>query len=189
MRLLIVEDEVSIAEVVIAYAKREGFDTVYASDGIEALEIFKEGDIDLVVLDLMLPKLNGEEVCRRIRENSSVPVIMLTAKSSEKTMRELADRVPSAVLDARYDFTAGSGFSSPSSSESHCESTSAESTPKRPFDDTTSNVLDRTAPAPTRPKNTDDGTARTDCTAVPWRRSSSVGRAGSLQVTVMLLSW
>ena len=83
MRLLIVEDEVSIAEVVIAYARREGYETVYASNGVEALEIFKEGDIDLVVLDLMLPKLNGEEVCRRIREHSSVPVIMLTAKSSE----------------------------------------------------------------------------------------------------------
>ncbi len=83
MKLLIVEDEASIAEVVIAYAKREGYETVYASDGLEALEIFRNDDIDLVVLDLMLPKLNGEEVCRRIREHSSVPVIMLTAKSSE----------------------------------------------------------------------------------------------------------
>lgn len=83
MKLLIVEDEASIAEVVIAYAKREGYETVYASDGVSALDEFAEGDIDLVVLDLMLPKLSGEEVCRRIREKSSVPVIMLTAKSSE----------------------------------------------------------------------------------------------------------
>ncbi|MBQ6772801.1 MAG: response regulator transcription factor [Synergistaceae bacterium] len=83
MKLLIVEDEASIAEVVIAYAKREGLETVYASDGIEALELFSREEPDLIILDLMLPKLNGEEVCRRIREKSSVPIIMLTAKSSE----------------------------------------------------------------------------------------------------------
>lgn len=83
MKILIVEDEASIAEVVSAYAKREGFETVYAPDGLTALEIFEHDEIDLVILDLMLPKLNGEEVCRRIREKSSVPVIMLTAKSSE----------------------------------------------------------------------------------------------------------
>ena len=83
MKLLIVEDEASIAEVVIAYAKREGLETVYASDGIEALELFSREEPDLIILDLMLPKLNGDEVCRRIREKSSVPIIMLTAKSSE----------------------------------------------------------------------------------------------------------
>ncbi len=83
MKILIVEDEASIAEVVSAYAKREGYETVCASDGLSALEIFFHDDIDLVILDIMLPKLNGEEVCRRIREKSSVPVIMLTAKSSE----------------------------------------------------------------------------------------------------------
>lgn len=83
MKLLIVEDEVSIAEVVIAYAKREGLETVYAPDGVTALELFASEEPDLIVLDLMLPKLNGEEVCRRIREKSSIPIIMLTAKSSE----------------------------------------------------------------------------------------------------------
>lgn len=83
MKILIVEDEASIAEVVSAYAKREGFETVCAGDGLAALDIFEHDDIDLVILDLMLPKLSGEEVCRRIRERSSVPVIMLTAKTSE----------------------------------------------------------------------------------------------------------
>ena len=91
MKLLVVEDEASIAEVVIAYAKREGYDTVYASDGLTALEIFEHDDSDLVILDLMLPKLNGEEVCRRIREKSSVPIIMLTAKSSESDVVEGLD--------------------------------------------------------------------------------------------------
>lgn len=91
MKILIVEDEESIAEVVSAYAKREGYETVCAKDGMTALEIFFHDDIDLVILDLMLPKLNGEEVCRRIREKSSVPVIMLTAKSSESDVVEGLD--------------------------------------------------------------------------------------------------
>lgn len=83
MKILIVEDEEAIAEVVSAYAKRDGYDTVTASDGMTALEIFEHENISLVILDLMLPKLSGEEVCRRIREKSSVPIIMLTAKTSE----------------------------------------------------------------------------------------------------------
>lgn len=92
MKILIVEDETSIAEVVSAYAKRDGYETVIASDGLEALEIFERGGIDLIILDLMLPKLNGEEVCRRIREkSSSVPIIMLTAKSSESDVVEGLD--------------------------------------------------------------------------------------------------
>ena len=92
MKILIVEDEASIAEVVSAYAKREGYETVVAGDGLEALEIFERDDIDLVILDLMLPKLNGEKVCRRIREkSSSLPIIMLTAKSSESDVVEGLD--------------------------------------------------------------------------------------------------
>ena len=91
MKILIVEDEAPIAEVLSAYAKREGYDTVYAPDGLAALDIFTHDDIDLVILDLMLPKLNGEEVCRRIREKSSVPIIMLTAKSSESDVVEGLD--------------------------------------------------------------------------------------------------
>lgn len=83
VKILIVEDEASIAEVVSAYAKREGYDTVTATDGVSALEIFGREDISLVILDLMLPKLSGEEVCRRIREQSQVPIIMLTAKTGE----------------------------------------------------------------------------------------------------------
>ena len=91
MKILIVEDEAAIAEVLSAYAKREGYDTVYAPDGLAALDIFTHDDIDLVILDLMLPKLSGEEVCRRIREKSSVPIIMLTAKTSESDVVEGLD--------------------------------------------------------------------------------------------------
>lgn len=83
MKILIVEDEQAIAEVVSAYAKRDGYEIIIAQDGLSALEIFEREAIDLIILDLMLPKLSGEEVCRRIREKSSVPIIMLTAKTSE----------------------------------------------------------------------------------------------------------
>ena len=91
MKILIVEDEISISEVVSAYAKREGLETICAFDGLEALNLFESESPDLVVLDLMLPKLNGEEVCRRIRAKSSVPIIMLTAKSSESDVVEGLD--------------------------------------------------------------------------------------------------
>lgn len=83
MRVLIVEDEAAIAEVVAAYAAREGYETLWAADGEAAMSLWESEGADLVVLDLMLPKLNGVEVCRRIRARSSVPILMLTAKGSE----------------------------------------------------------------------------------------------------------
>ena len=84
MRLLIVEDKPMIAEVVAAYAEREGYETRCASDGEAALKLWDSEGADLVVLDLMLPRVSGEAVCRHIRARSaSVPIIMLTAKSSE----------------------------------------------------------------------------------------------------------
>lgn len=92
MRILIVEDEASIAEVICAYARRNGYEAVIASNGLEAMEIFERDEIDLVILDLMLPKLNGEQVCQRIRAKSSnIPIIMLTAKSSESDVVEGLD--------------------------------------------------------------------------------------------------
>ncbi|MDR3265926.1 MAG: response regulator transcription factor [Synergistaceae bacterium] len=83
MKLLIVEDEPAIADVIAAYAAREGYQTRWAADGEAALALWKGESFDLVLLDLMLPKLPGEEVCRRIRMSSGVPVIMLTARGSE----------------------------------------------------------------------------------------------------------
>ena len=82
-RILVVDDEPKIVEVVEAYLKREGFDVLTAMDGEKALKIFKDELIHLVVLDLMLPKISGEEVCKRIRATSAVPIIMLTAKVEE----------------------------------------------------------------------------------------------------------
>lgn len=82
-RLLLVDDEVKILDMIDNYLKREGFETTRASNGNEALELFRSQSFDLVVLDLMLPELNGLEVCKEIRRFSEVPIIMLTAKNDE----------------------------------------------------------------------------------------------------------
>ncbi len=83
-RILLVEDEKTIREAVEAYLEREGFWVTAAGDGEGALEAARKTHFDLVVLDLMLPKLSGEEVCRQLRDSSDIPIIMLTAKGSEE---------------------------------------------------------------------------------------------------------
>jgi two-component system, OmpR family, response regulator ResD len=83
-KVLIVDDEPNIREVVGLYLRRDGHTIVSATDGEEALEVFGESKPDLVVLDLMLPKMSGLEVCRRMRANRKVPLIMLTARGEEE---------------------------------------------------------------------------------------------------------
>jgi DNA-binding response OmpR family regulator len=78
-----VDDEQSIQTLLSYPLRRDGYEVVQAVDGREALNRFDEAEFDLVVLDLMLPKIDGLEVCRRLRSISSVPIIMLTAKSEE----------------------------------------------------------------------------------------------------------
>jgi DNA-binding response OmpR family regulator len=82
-RILLVDDEQSIQTLLSYPLRKEGYDVVQATDGRQALERFDEQQFDLVVLDLMLPRIDGLEVCRRLRSRSSVPIIMLTAKSEE----------------------------------------------------------------------------------------------------------
>ena len=89
-RILLVEDEENYRDPLALSLRRDGYEVVEAQDGAAAMERFEaagraggSGTIDLVLLDLMLPRLPGTEVCRRIRRTSSVPVIMLTAKNSE----------------------------------------------------------------------------------------------------------
>lgn len=84
MRILVVEDEPKIREVLIAYLRNEGWEVEHTCSGREALAWFGERTYDLVLLDLMLEELPGEEVCREIRRSSTVPIIMLTAKSREQ---------------------------------------------------------------------------------------------------------
>jgi DNA-binding response OmpR family regulator len=83
-RVLLVEDERAIRDAVTAYLEREGYWVTPVADGAEALEQADRKAFDLVVLDLNLPKVSGEEVCRRIRDVSDVPIIMLTAKGAEE---------------------------------------------------------------------------------------------------------
>lgn len=82
-RILIVEDEPSLSEPLAFLLGREGYESAIAADGRAALAEFDRNGADLVLLDLMLPGLSGTEVCREIRNRSSVPIIMLTAKDSE----------------------------------------------------------------------------------------------------------
>jgi DNA-binding response OmpR family regulator len=82
-RILLVDDEQPIQTLLSYPLRKDGYEVVQATDGEQALERFEEQAFDLVVLDLMLPKVDGLEVCRRLRSRSSVPIIMLTAKSEE----------------------------------------------------------------------------------------------------------
>ena len=86
--ILIVEDEEKIVSVIEAYLKHEGYQTLYAYNGKTALSLFESHRPDAVVLDRMLPELNGDEVLKTIRQLSDVPVLMLTAKGSENDVVE-----------------------------------------------------------------------------------------------------
>lgn len=81
--ILVVDDEPKILEVVKAYLEKEDYEVILATDGEKALKAFEEERVHLIVLDLMLPKISGEEVCSKIRTISDIPIIMLTAKTEE----------------------------------------------------------------------------------------------------------
>jgi two-component system response regulator RegX3 len=81
--ILVVEDEASFVEALTIGLRREGFDVVVATDGVEALEMFDRTQPDLVLLDVMLPKVSGIEVCRQLRKKTQIPIIMVTAKGAE----------------------------------------------------------------------------------------------------------
>jgi two-component system, OmpR family, response regulator ResD len=92
--VLIVDDEPIVREVVVSYLRRDGFTTLEAGDGDEARRLLERGDPSLVVLDLMLPGMDGLELCRWIRSRSQLPVIMLTARGEE------SDRIVGLELGA-----------------------------------------------------------------------------------------
>ena len=117
--ILLVDDEDSVQKLLSCPLERDGYRVLAAKDGEEALERFSSESVDLVVLDLMLPKLDGVEVCRQLRRHSQVPIIMLTAKGSETdkvaglevgaddyitkpfSMREFRSRVKAALRRSR----------------------------------------------------------------------------------------
>ncbi|MFB3170536.1 response regulator transcription factor [Neobacillus sp. 179-C4.2 HS] len=94
MKILLVDDEKRIIEVLEAYLEREGYEIHCADNGIDALKKAKTINPDLIILDLMLPDISGEEVCRLVRKESDVPILMLTAKSAED------DRINGIVMGA-----------------------------------------------------------------------------------------
>ncbi len=118
-RILLVDDEQSIQTLLSYPLRKDGYHVTSAQDGLEALQRFEEARFDLVILDLMLPKLDGVEVCRELRSRSQVPIIMLTAKGSETdkvaglevgaddyitkpfSMREFRSRVKAALRRSR----------------------------------------------------------------------------------------
>jgi DNA-binding response OmpR family regulator len=119
-RILLVDDEHSIQTLLSFPLEKDGYDVVCASDGREALARFGEGGFDLVVLDVMMPRLDGLEVCRRMRAKSTVPIIMLTARADEVdkvvglelgaddyitkpfSMREFRSRIKAALRRANW---------------------------------------------------------------------------------------
>jgi two-component system, OmpR family, response regulator RegX3 len=82
-KILVVEDEQSLREPLVYLLEKEGYEVVDAADGEQAIKVFNAQEPDLILLDLMLPKKSGNEVCQIIRQTSNVPIIMLTAKDSE----------------------------------------------------------------------------------------------------------
>jgi DNA-binding response OmpR family regulator len=92
--VLVVDDEPIVRDVVVRYLRREGYETLEAGDGLRAQELLREHEPNLVVLDLMLPGMDGLQLCRWIRSHSELPVIMLTARAEE------ADRIVGLELGA-----------------------------------------------------------------------------------------
>jgi two-component system, OmpR family, response regulator RegX3 len=82
-KVLVVEDEQSLREALVFFLEKEGHEVSVAVDGEEAIRVFENSGPDIILLDLMLPKLDGNQVCKQIRQSSNVPIIMLTAKDSE----------------------------------------------------------------------------------------------------------
>ena len=85
IKILVVDDEARMRKLVKDFLVKDGFEVLEAANGEEAVDIFfEEKNIELIILDVMMPKLDGWGVCREIRQYSNVPIIMLTAKSAEK---------------------------------------------------------------------------------------------------------
>lgn len=88
VKILVVDDDKNICELLRLYLQKEGFELFFATDGSSALDLFRQKKPDLILLDLMLPLISGEDVCRLVRQESRVPIIMLTAKDTTEEKLE-----------------------------------------------------------------------------------------------------
>lgn len=82
-KILVVDDEKEIRDLIEIYLKNEGFDVIKASNGIEALDILEKEEVHLIILDIMMPKMDGIKACMKIREENNMPIIMLSAKAED----------------------------------------------------------------------------------------------------------
>lgn len=82
-KILVVDDEKEIRNLIEIYLKNEGYTVLKASNGEEALEVLAKEEVQLMILDIMMPKMDGMEVCRRVREHLNIPILMLSAKSED----------------------------------------------------------------------------------------------------------
>ena len=83
MRILVVDDEPDICQLIRRYAEHDGYETVGVSDGTEAVAICQREDFDIIIMDVMMPDMDGYAACRKIRENKDIPVLMLSARGEE----------------------------------------------------------------------------------------------------------
>ena len=86
IKILVLDDEPKIVEVIKSYLESSGYEVYTATNGKQALAVFEQNTVSLIVLDLMLPDISGEDICKAIRKKSRVPIIMLTAKSAEEDL-------------------------------------------------------------------------------------------------------
>ncbi len=82
-KILVVDDEQNIRQIILKYAKFEGYDAEEASNGLEAVDMCRKNDYDLIIMDIMMPELDGFSACREIRKTKNTPVIMLSARGEE----------------------------------------------------------------------------------------------------------
>lgn len=82
--ILVIEDDYNIQELIVEFLKSQGYNVDFASDGLEGISKFKQGNYDLIILDIMMPNLDGYSVCKMIRQNSEVPIIFLSALNEEE---------------------------------------------------------------------------------------------------------
>jgi two-component system response regulator VanR len=104
-KILVIEDDSSIQELIVEFLSAEGYDVKSANDGLEGIQLFKKEKFDLVLLDVMMPNLDGYSVCKMIRQTSNVPIIFLTALNQESDEIKGFDLMCDDYITKPFSFT------------------------------------------------------------------------------------